>query len=771
MDAAGDTSDVTLTGLGTTTVNVDYTGSGIHRASEIPFTLTTAAPATSMTGTVVRPDANAGFGIYLRGDDCDEDGVTATAGDADDFDACVQTAADVAVAGAVNLIPGGLAGGGTLNDLDCDADGTTAGADGADTDPCVDPTTAPAGNDCDADGTTVGGGDGDDTDPCVDPADLTQPATGSDCDGDGTAVPTDSDDSDGCVDFTAAPASNDCDGDGNTVGGGDGDDSNPCIDPADLTQPATGTDCDSDGTAVPADTDDSDNCVDPANPAAPGVGTDCDGDGTATPADTDDSDPCVDQANVNQPATGSDCDMDGAVVPADTDDADPCIDPAVPQQPATGSDCDLDGTVVPTDIDDDDPCVMPANLQQPAAGTDCDGDGTTVPLDDDDSNPCIDATIPPTTNDCDGDQETAATDPDDFDRCVVSTNAVYNTPGSAPGVAPDCDGDGLQGVEGTNEDPNDEDPCDPVPCSDAGVILSSMDQSISAMRALQSTEDHIAYRLGLLGRGVQPVAVTLNANGGEVSVTGSDVWGGFTVTGISRSDALSGKGLFASGTVGWDLLTREDRLAGVTVGAEYGEWDYEDETDVTKTGVSLGVYGGQRLGAAGLVTGTLTITRFVNELTHTDFGIAEVDSRRIMTSLGYSQQFGSGIGTVYRPYINATYAFEELPEYQYSEAFTPIPESEAEVGEVSLGLEMQSLQDGGGSMFARFEASQAFGTGEVELSDGTIITPFDEVTGSVSLGVSRPAGATTSSVEVSVNDIGNDAREEVTVDAQWERAR
>jgi len=128
---------------------------------------------------------------------------------------------------------------------DTDGDGIydSDEAEGEENDPCSDMTNedwmVQDSNDCDEDGTTVGDGDSDDGDSCVDNAVI---VAGDDCDEDGAEDA-------GEEDAGTDPTNPDTDGDGILDGDenpGEGND--PCLDPAHADwMPQDSNDCDEDG--------------------------------------------------------------------------------------------------------------------------------------------------------------------------------------------------------------------------------------------------------------------------------------------------------------------------------------------------------------------------------------------------------------------------------------------------------------------------------------------------------------------------------------------
>ena len=222
-------------------------------------------------------------------DDCDGDGEP-NATDDDPANPCVP----------VPYAAGTQPAAGT--DADCDGDGAANGDDSDPGDPCATPGDPDwvelAGNDCDGDGTTVGDGDQDDGDVCVDASGTIDSC--SDSDGDGVTDDVDAGPNDPCVPQGDAAwtqqATNDCDGDGTTVGDGDRDDGDVCVDASGTIDSCS--DSDGDGVTDDVDADPNDPCVDPAQLAwfAPPA-NDCDDDGvTAQDGDLNDNDACVDAA-------------------------------------------------------------------------------------------------------------------------------------------------------------------------------------------------------------------------------------------------------------------------------------------------------------------------------------------------------------------------------------------------------------------------------------------------------------------------------------------
>lgn len=412
---------------------------------------------------------------------------------------------------------------------------------------------------------------------------------------------------------------------------------------------------------------------------------------------------------------------------------------------------------------------------------DCDGDGNlAVALggtDTNDADPCVDPTTAPATNDCDADGTTVgAGDTDDYDACV---NPVYDPAINIPGgTAGDCDDDGVLGTDPLEVD--DADPCLPNPCGDAGVALASLDESRSAMKALASVHDHMAYRLATSG--MHHDEYLLNFGGtdnqsfeahGVVSHVDPDSGARWTAAGVSyinRPGAASGEGYFAYVLAGEDVTHTEESIAGYHYGAEVGYWDYDAETSVLKVGGSIGVYGAQKLGDNAMVSGTLTYTHFVNQMEDMDGETATGQSGRLIASVRLGGSFGEEDGWQFEPFIDAQYAVEYHDEYEYSDGDSFGPET-VEVGDVGIGIEVISPFDPEtGQFYGRLEANQEFGTSTVILSDGSTLGGEEDPTGAVAVGwVSNTGEDSIGTVEVSASGLGSDNREEYRVDAHWER--
>ena len=456
---------------------------------------------------------------------------------------------------------------------------------------------------------------------------------------------------------------------------------------------------------------------------------DCDEDGESSSTDPDDFNACVRTGLAAPTVVGSgalvtlipggiagggslgdlDCDADGAIASADTSDADPCItpaaDPGLNVPGGTPGDCDDDGTATGADTNDADACIMPA-----------------------------------------------------YDPAIM-------IPG---GTADDCDDDGVLGSAG---DPDDADPCNPNACADAGATLSSLDQSRSAMRALGSVHDHMNYRMATSGKHHDEYLLSFSAGEAGARTEGGARWTAAGVSFIDRPNGASGSGVFAYGLAGWDLAQSSSSIAGVHIGAEYGDWQYDTESDVEKIGLSGGVYGAQKLGDGLLLSGTLTYTHFFNNIKNDMGQTADYQSDRLIGSVRLEGTVKTDAGMAFTPFVDVNYAFEQQSGYTYSGGGQTFGTTTAEVGDVGVGVEIVGpYNDDIGQFYGRLEANQAFGEGDVTLSDGSILSANEDVTGSVSLGWTSNTGYDSiATVEVSVGDIGNDDREEVRVDAHWER--
>ncbi len=254
--------------------------------------------------------------------------------------------------------------------------------------------------------------------------------------------------------------------------------------------------------------------------------------------------------------------------------------------------------------------------------------------------------------------------------------------------------------------------------------------------------------------------------------------GGFTLVdwfsvGLSQAslDAnLLGDGAFAYALVGRELTKTAGRVGGLLYGVETSTWDYEGETDVDRTGVSLGYYSAQKrngLTFSGSAIFTLSQNDFVSESGAT----GDAASQRWIFKGGISGEHTlERRRGILKPYVSLMYATENLESFTFSDGLTS-DGSTAEIGELGLGMEYTTLPTASGDRFlVRGELSQVFGTDSVTLSNGDVYSPNEDPVGSVTFGwITQPGTDTSAQIELTFGELGNSEREEIRLDGTVDR--
>ena len=255
----------------------------------------------------------------------------------------------------------------------------------------------------------------------------------------------------------------------------------------------------------------------------------------------------------------------------------------------------------------------------------------------------------------------------------------------------------------------------------------------------------------------------------------------WVAVGYSQTDSshvLTGHGALAYALVG-DLFYRSaNQAVGAGVGGEQGDWTYTDDGDVTKTGVSVALYGGtildtQNAQAPFVLTGSLMATRFRNH--HRDAAGAEAtsDSGRVLVS-GSARRSrvvnAAGEAIQLRPYLAIRYAHEALGSYS-SDGTTTYAATDAHVGEVSLGAEFRhDLGKDRGTLRIASGLTRRVGTGTIRLADGETLTPDTSPSGEISLGwFGGHEGAAQSSLSLELGGIGNENGQNLRLNGTWDR--
>ena len=305
--------------------------------------------------------------------------------------------------------------------------------------------------------------------------------------------------------------------------------------------------------------------------------------------------------------------------------------------------------------------------------------------------------------------------------------------------------------------------------AEPSVAASSLNQSLQAATLSSLLNQHARPQASAgTALGSQPPSILSARSDGDPSQPLD--WVALGYRQVDSTEALAGTGSFAYALVGDRLSGDESQSFGYALGLEQGDWDYDNESDITKTGLSAGLYGGTSLEDGDLV-GSALLTRFRNDHRNTDGEDATSSSHRLLVSGTFSRAQVMGAGATLTPFAEAVYAYERLGSYSY-DGLTTYEGTSADVGEISLGTQYhRTLGPSGGTLIVRGEIERSFGTGTITLSDGETYSPNTSPTGEISVGwTSGLASETISSVSLTVGGIGNDDREEVQLEGAWDRA-
>ena len=247
-------------------------------------------------------------------------------------------------------------------------------------------------------------------------------------------------------------------------------------------------------------------------------------------------------------------------------------------------------------------------------------------------------------------------------------------------------------------------------------------------------------------------------------------WFSVGLSQASLDAELAGDGSFAYALIGKELTKTRGGVSGVLYGAETSSWDYEDETDVDRTGFSVGYYTARQSGGltfSGSAIWTLSLNDFVSNSGAT----GDAQSSRWIFKGGVSGERAMGRrGAKLKPYMDLMYATETLGAFDFSDG-TSSQESTANLGRLGLGLEYATAPSASGSrLLVRGELSQVFGPDDITLSDGTVYSPNEDAVGSVTFGwLTRPGTDTTAQIELTFGELGNDEAEEIRLDGTVDR--
>ena len=319
-----------------------------------------------------------------------------------------------------------------------------------------------------------------------------------------------------------------------------------------------------------------------------------------------------------------------------------------------------------------------------------------------------------------------------------------------------------------------------VELTDSGAEFSSIQNSLTAGVKMQRTLS-LATLDGLhrqfLGFNVNKSKLVIENSrrlytpSREKSRDGYSLIDWFTM-GLTQSildKGVNGQGYFGYALVGAELSSKTNTVGGIVYGFEGSSWAYETETDVEKAGISVGIYGGRRLGPLH-VSRSAIMTVLQNDFTNVNGFTAKAGSIRLMltSSLSGIREFRDG--SHLSPFINALYAVEDLDALTFEDGQT----SEAKkipVSRLGLGLEyMRESPWRSGQIFVRGELSQVFAIEDVVLSSDNSYVPTDSAVGSLVLRwVPPPSRDLQTGLEVAVLGLGNDKTEEIRLEGRWSR--
>ncbi len=254
--------------------------------------------------------------------------------------------------------------------------------------------------------------------------------------------------------------------------------------------------------------------------------------------------------------------------------------------------------------------------------------------------------------------------------------------------------------------------------------------------------------------------------------------GGFTLVdwfsvGLSQASldaSLSGDGAYAYALAGRELTKGQGRVSGLLYGVETSTWDYEEETDVDRTGFSLGYYEAQK--RDGLTfSGSAIFTLSQNDFVSASGATGDATSQRwiFRGTISGEHVLGDRRGLL-RPYVNLMFATEDLAAFSFSDGTTS-DASTAQLGRLGLGMEYATLPNASGNGFlVRGELGQVFGTEAITLSDGEVYSPNEDLIGSVTFGwLTQPGTDTSARIELTFGELGNSEREEIRLDGTIDR--
>ncbi len=261
----------------------------------------------------------------------------------------------------------------------------------------------------------------------------------------------------------------------------------------------------------------------------------------------------------------------------------------------------------------------------------------------------------------------------------------------------------------------------------------------------------------------------LSAREGDDGFTLVD-WFSVGLSQASLDASLSGDGTLAYAIAGREVTKTENGVGGLLYGVEISSWDYEEETDVDRTGFSLGYYHAQQ--RSGLTfSGSAIYTLTLNDFASASGATGDATSQRVIFkgSLSGERALDRVQGT-FKPYVNLMYASESLEAFSFSDGTTS-DASTTQLGRLGLGIEYSTNPTESGNRFlVRGELSQVFGTDAITLSDGEVYSPNEDPVGAVTFGwLTQPGADTSARIELTFGELGNSEREEIRLDGTIDR--
>ncbi len=247
-------------------------------------------------------------------------------------------------------------------------------------------------------------------------------------------------------------------------------------------------------------------------------------------------------------------------------------------------------------------------------------------------------------------------------------------------------------------------------------------------------------------------------------------WYSIGLSSASIDAELQGEGAYAYAMIGSELTKSVGGISGILYGIETSSWDYETETDVERSGLSLGYYAAmERVGL--LFSGSSIFTFSHNDFTSLDGASGSAGSRRLLLKGEVSGERAIGDrGAKLKPYVDLMYATERVEAFEFSDG-TQSGASTINLGRLGVGVEYRAqARPAGGEFLVRGELSQVFGANSIQLSDGTTYNPNEDPVGAVTFGwIGKPGANSTARIELTFGELGNDEAEEVRLDGSVDR--